>query len=135
MRRFASVLSVAALAVAGLVGCGDDSSETSPSESDDAATVAIVAVNQQLTDFATNGDAKGFCSVVAPSQRKKLFRKTSCEKTIAPLLKGQKMSPSLFKIESVDVNGESADVGYEGRPGPTKFVNEDGNWYLGNPAP
>ncbi|MGB0120455.1 MAG: hypothetical protein WBP55_05835 [Solirubrobacterales bacterium] len=124
---------MAALAAAGLAGCGD--SDTSPvtggSEADQAA---VIAANNRVNQLVKDNDAAAFCAEFAPSQVKDTFGTVKkCVKQTRPFMEATAKSQD-FTIESMTITGDHATVTYADGQGIGTFTKEDGRWYIGAPS-
>lgn len=134
MRRFALVLSVATLAVAGLAGCGGSDDSSDSGSGSDADQAAVEKLNARVAELVRKGDAKSFCAEFAPSQVKDTFGSApKCVKRVDPLMKAMAKSGD-FTIESTEIDGNYATVTYTSDQGIGTFTREDGRWYIGAPA-
>ncbi len=124
MKRTFALIVIAATGALLLAGCGGGD------EASDADQDAITALVTEVNRITQAKDAEGFCEVIQPSGMKATFKSRSrCVRETEAILKQAGKQPTL-EIDSIEVDGDTAQVKFKGRNGDASLVREDGKWYI-----
>jgi len=124
MKRTLALIAVVATGALALAACGGDDGAS------DADRRAIDDLVTELNRVTAEKDAAGFCAMMQPSRIEETFSSRGrCVRETKAILEQAGDQPTL-DVESIEVEGDTAEVKFAGRSGPALLVREDGKWYI-----